>query len=182
MKYLPIPVLLLLFSSFSSQDEKVFRVSDGNVHFLSEAPLEIIKASSTELKGALDTEKGTFAFSVSLKSFEGFNSPLQKVHFNENYIESNRFPATTFAGKLIEKYDLSQDGTYSVRAKGKFTVHGITQERIIKSQVVVKSGKINIQASFTVLLEDHDIEIPKIVFQKIAEEIKVTLEANLQIQ
>ncbi|KAA3624099.1 MAG: YceI family protein [Bacteroidetes bacterium] len=181
MKFLVV-FCLLFFESISPgyEFEKIYRGDNGYVHFVSEAPLEVIEASSRALQGILNTDKGSFAFSVPMKSFEGFNSPLQRVHFNENYLESNQFPNTTFQGKIIEKIDLSVDGAYNIRAKGKLTVHGITKERIIKSKVLVKNGKINIKSNFTVLLEDHDIDIPKIVFQKIAEEIKVDIEINLE--
>lgn len=181
MKFLSVLTLFLFgIIGLGDTEEKIFQGNDGHVHFISEAPLEIIEASSSALQGVLDTDKGTFAFSVPMKSFEGFNSPLQRVHFNENYLESNRYPKTTFQGRIIEKIDLSVDGEYSVRAKGKLTIHGITKERIIKSKVVVKNDNINIQSRFTVMLEDHDIDIPKIVFQKIAEEIKVDIEINLK--
>lgn len=115
-----------------------------------------------------------------MESFEGFNSGLQKEHFNENYIESNKFPEATFNGKIIEDVDLANDGNYTVRAKGNFIIHGVPQERIIKSEVVVKNGKINIISAFSVLLEDHNIPIPKVVKDKLSSEISVQMNCWLE--
>lgn len=156
-----------------------YKISEGTVYFKSDAPLEFIEAESTEIKGLIDVENRTFAFSIPMNSFKGFNSALQREHFNENYLESVRFPNGTFSGKIIEQTDFTKDGEYTVRAKGKLTLHGVEQERIIKSTVKVSDGKIHISSKFTVLLKEHDIDIPRIVFQKIAEEIEVKISATL---
>lgn len=160
-------------------EEKIFRCLTGHIYFRSDAPLEIIEARSQRLRGALNPENQSFAWSVEVRSFEGFNSPLQKEHFNENYLESERFPEATFKGKIIEKIDFSQNGVYSVRAKGKLLIHGVEQERIIKGQMEITGNKLHIEANFTVPLADHNISIPRIVHQKIAQEIMVTVEADL---
>lgn len=154
--------------------------SNGKVQFSSEAPLELIKAVSDKLKGAIDRSKNTFAFAVEINTFKGFNGELQREHFHENYMETELFPTASFAGKIIEQVDFSVNETFEVRAKGLFTVHGVAKERIIKGTLVVKDGTISIKASFTVRLEDHDIKVPKIVYEKIAEEIKV--EINIQFK
>ena len=158
----------------------IYTVDKGQVSFTSEAPLEIIKASSEQLRGAINMDENTFAFVVSTRSFEGFNSPLQKEHFNEKYLESDLYPNTTFTGKMIEKIDFSTPGEYKLRAKGTFTVHGVTQERIIRSTLIIEKKKMYITSSFSVLLADHNISIPKIVSQKIAEEIQVEIRVELE--
>ena len=177
-------LLLFLFSFLSASGQKnstndVYLTQNGQVYFHSDAPLEFIGAKSDLLEGVIDPAKNTFAFQLEISSFEGFNSPLQKVHFNENYLETKRFPKATFSGKIIEKVDLKKDGTYTVRTKGKLVVHGISQERIIKSTVTVTDGVLELKSTFTVLLDEHDIDIPRIVHQKIAEEIKVEITAVL---
>lgn len=169
--------LFLIVPSLVSAQQR-YAIEKGKIYFRSDAPLEMIEAESSELKGAIDNESKAFAFSIPMASFEGFNSPLQKEHFNENYMETTKFPKATFSGRIIETIDLSKDGAYEIRAKGKLNIHGIEQERIIKSNVIVKNGKIAVNADFTVLLEEHGITIPKIVYQKIAGEIKVKIQAN----
>lgn len=160
----------------------VYRGENGEVYFKSDAPLEIIEARSKSLRGLIDPANQTFVWAVEISSFDGFNSPLQREHFNENYLESNRFPRAIFSGKVIEKVDFSKDGTYSVRAKGKLQIHGAEQERIIKGSLERRGNTLRIEASFTVPLNDHNISIPKIVHQKIAEEISVTIKAVLTAQ
>jgi len=158
---------------------QVFNVTKGIVNFRSDAPLELIKASSKEMRGKLDAARKVFAFTVKIKSFEGFNSPLQKEHFNENYLESNQYPDAFFTGKIIEDIDFTKDGTYEVRAKGNLSVHGVQQERIIKSTMIIKDGELKITSSFTVQLSEHNIPIPKVVHEKLASEINVEVTADM---
>lgn len=172
--------LFLSFNSLIAQAGKIFAVRSGKISFQSEAPFETITASSKDIKGLLEIEKKLFAFKVRMESFEGFNSGLQKEHFNENYVESNKFPEATFTGKIIEDTDLAKDGIYTIRAKGNFIIHGVSQERIIKSDVTVKNGKITLQSAFSVLLEDHNIPIPKVVKDKLSSEIKVQVNCQLE--
>lgn len=169
-----------MFSPIAAQER--YRTEEGRAHFKSDAPLELIEAASNELRGIIDPGERTFAFSVRILSFQGFNSPLQREHFNENYLDSERYPAASFSGKIIEKTDLSRPGEYTVRAKGKLNIHGVERERIIKSTVISDGDTLRLRAFFTVLLEEHDIAIPKVVYQKIAEEIEVTVEAALTKQ
>jgi hypothetical protein len=175
-----ISIMTLNISSLLAQGGNIFSTTSGKISFQSDAPFELIKASSKDLKGLLDVSKKTFAFKVRMETFEGFNSALQREHFNENYIESDKFPEASFDGKIIEDVDLTKEGTYTVRAKGNFSIHGVSQERIIKSDVVVKDGKINIHSAFSVLLSDHNIPIPKVVKDKLSEDIKVDVTTTLQ--
>jgi polyisoprenoid-binding protein YceI len=173
-------ISLLLSCTVVAQAGKIFSVKSGKISFESEAPFETIRASSSDVKGLLEIEKKLFAFKVRMESFEGFNSSLQREHFNENYIESDKYPEAVFNGKIIEDVDLFKDGMYTVRAKGNFTLHGISQERIIKSDITVKKGKIMITCAFTVLLEDHNIPIPKVVKDKLSSEIDVQVNCQLE--
>jgi hypothetical protein len=147
--------------------------------FTSNAELELIKASSNKVQGLIDPASNTFAFSVDAISFEGFNSRLQRDHFNEKYMESDRFPKARFSGKIIEPIDFSIDGSYDVRAKGDLEIHGQKQTRIIKAKVTIASGILSIESRFVVPLADHNISIPAIVSQKIATEIEVEFNATM---
>ncbi|MBL7829369.1 MAG: YceI family protein [Saprospiraceae bacterium] len=155
----------------------VYKCENGKVLLHSDASLEVIQARCNKLKGVIDPVNQTFAWSVEVRFFEGFNSPLQREHFNENYMETGKYPKASFSGKIIEKTDFSQPGLKIIRAKGKLNIHGVEQERILKCQVENKGGQLFIKAEFTVPVADHNIAIPKIVHQKIAEEIKVTVDA-----
>lgn len=157
-----------------------FFTSSGNVSFTSEAPLELIRASSDKMRGLIDTDKKTFAFRVTYRSFEGFNSGLQREHFNEKYMESEKYPEAFFNGTIPENIDFSKDGTYSVEVKGKLNIHGVEKERMIKSSLTISSEQIQVQSKFTVLLDDHNIKIPKVVTQKIATEIYIEINADMK--
>lgn len=170
-------ILVIFFLHSNSQ--QLYEVKNGNISFTSDAALEIIEAESNDLKGLLKIDDRTFAFRVAMISFEGFNSSLQRTHFNENYLESAKFPYTIFEGKIIEEVDLSSPGTHLIRGKGKFTCHGVEQERIVKCKINITSDKIKIISQFTVFLEDHNIKIPSVVNQKIAEEILVKIDIEL---
>lgn len=158
----------------------LYEIQSARASFISEAPLEIIKAENTEVSGLIDFEQRTFVIQVKNKGFQGFNSPLQQEHFFENYLETHKFLKSSFKGKLIDLVDLNQPGTYDIRAKGMLDIHGVSQERIIKVQLQVGKQQIQFKSVFSVLLADHQISIPRIVYQKIAEEIKVTVNGNLQ--
>lgn len=178
MKFLKLLLLGILVSFMSlAQSVNKYMLKQGNIVFKSEAPLELIQAKSNELRGLILTDDLSYAFTVSNSSFKGFNSALQEEHFNENYMESSKYPRSSFKGKIVDPIDLSKDGKYEVRAKGKLQIHGVEKDRIIKSTVEVKGNIITISSKFVVLLEDHDITIPKVVHQKIAEEINVEVKA-----
>lgn len=180
-KYL-YTVLLLLFLNIPvlGQSSTVFSTRNGRAYFLSDAPLEMISATSNALIGVLNVEDRRFSFSIPVNSFEGFNSSLQQTHFNEDYLETDIYPQATFKGKIIEEVDLGVAGQYTIRAKGKLDIHGLDNDRIIRCDVRVESGQIVVKARFTVFLDDHDIKIPSIVNQKIAEEIQVEIDFVMQ--
>lgn len=178
-KPLILVLLLVMLCSNAYAPQQVFAVSTGSISFRSDAPMELIKASSNQLKGIFNAEKKQFAFTINANSFKGFNSPLQEEHFNENYLETDKYPRASFEGKIIEDIDMQRDGMYNIRAKGNLTVHGVVQERIIKCDIVIKNGVVSIKSNFTVLLADHNITIPKVVHEKLASEIKVEVKADL---
>ena len=173
--------LLLLPLAFcaSAQRKMLYEVKTGSIDFDSNAPQELIHASSPKLRGILDVSKKTFAFKIPIVSFQGFNSPLQREHFNENYMESDLFPEATYTGKIIEDIDFSKDGKYQVRTKGKLRIHGIEQERIIRSDISIKGQRITVFSAFIVSLSDHNIKIPRVVYDKLAPDINVTVQASL---
>jgi len=183
MKYKKLTLvvgLIILWYTTYSQD--IFTTKTGTINFVSDAPLEVIKASSNKMAGVIKTSDKSFLFSMDIKTFQGFNSTLQRTHFNENYMESGKYPKATFEGKIIEDINFNENGSYTVRAKGKITIHGVSQQRIIKSKLIIGNKTLKISSDFTVLLKDHKIQIPTVVYQKLAEEIKVNISAELSPQ
>jgi hypothetical protein len=170
--------ITILICSFQNKPV-IYTCKNGQASFLSDAPLELIKASTKSLSGVINLSDRSFSFLIPTKTFEGFNSGLQRTHFNEDYMESDMYPNSTFKGKIIEEVELTKPGTYQIRAKGKMNIHGVENDRIVKCDLVVGENKIDVKANFTVFLDDHNITIPSIVNQKIAEEIKLEVTLTL---
>jgi hypothetical protein len=181
MKLSAFLILMLYCTGASGQDEDagLYRTFDGYAKITSDAPLEFISAESHVLKGILNPAGQTFAFQLDVNSLKGFNSELQQEHFYENYMETEIYPTAEFSGKIVEKIDFGSTGNYTIRAKGILDIHGVAQERIINCRLTINNGEVKAGAEFMVSLADHNITIPKLVYQKIAEEIKVTINVTL---
>lgn len=177
-----IALVLLLCVEADALGQGKFAITRSVMSFTSDAELEVIQASSEKVQGLIDPAGNTFAFTVEVKTFQGFNSALQREHFNDKYMESDKFPRARFSGKIIEPIVFTSDGAYDVRAKGELDIHGQKQIRIIKAHVVIKNGAIEIDSRFFVPLSDHNISIPTIVNQKIASEIEVDFTATMSMQ
>jgi hypothetical protein len=178
MKHI-ILFLIFLIVMCPAWAQKKLTIEKGEIGFVSNAELELIKAHSNAVRGLVDTATNQFAFSVDIKTFQGFNSALQREHFMDSYMEIERYPKAEFSGKIIEQIDFFTDGVYEVRAKGDLNIHGQKQIRIIRVKLIIKSGRIGIESNFIVPLSDHNISIPKLVNQKIATEIEVSFKATM---
>lgn len=179
-------IFMLLFLFFyalrvNCQPVGKYAIVNGTIEFTSKANLETIKANSNELKGLIDPVSHSVAFRVANNSFLGFNSQLQHDHFNENYMETDLFSNCTFKGKIIDEVNFNKDGVYPVRVKGVLNIKGVGQEMIIKGVIYVKGNELFLTSEFIVSLSDHDIRIPRIVQQKIAPEIGVSLTAKMKV-
>ena len=102
-------------------------------------------------------------------------------HFNENYMESEKFPTATFKGKIDGNYDLTKDGFYMVKAIGEMTIHGEVQQVVLPVKMSVIGGKTAFESSFPIKLVDYKITIPTVVFNKIAEQLDVKVSASLEL-
>lgn len=173
-------LLFMLPGHIMAQEGRLYIASQSQVEFVSDAPLELIEATNEQVLGALNIDDRSFAFRVPSRDFQGFNTSLQKTHFNDEFMESELYPYSSFNGKIIEEVDLSVPGRYTVRAKGKLNIHGLEHDRIIRCKLNVTESTIAATAEFTVFLDDHNIKIPSILNQKIAEEIKVILNISLK--
>lgn len=173
-------VPLLLMAGRLSAQRTICTLKKGHVAFTSDAPMERITAANDATEGVLDIHERDFAVRVPMRWFKGFNSPLQQEHFYENYVRTGDFPNAIFEGRIIEAVDLSVQGTYSVRAKGRLTIHGVPQERIIPCAITVDAGGIRVTSAFDVALADHGIRIPRVVHQKLAPETRVEVDLRFE--
>ncbi len=171
-------VFLLLGSAAFSQN---FVTKTGHIKFYSETPIETIEANNHAVNSALNPKTGEFVFKVLMKSFE-FEKALMQEHFNENYVESDKFPNAIFNGKVanVADIDFSSDGSYDASIKGDLTIHGVTKAVEEKGTFIVKNGKIQGVSVFNVLLDDYEIKVPGAVKQQISESIEVSVDIMLE--
>ncbi|HEV7378934.1 MAG TPA: YceI family protein [Dyadobacter sp.] len=178
MTTLAAGMLWLVPAAELAAQSSVYSTSSGTTRFSSKTPMEDINAENEMTQAIFNTATGEIAIRVNMKDFS-FENKLMQEHFNENYMETSKYPVATFSGKLGKSIDISRDGEYEVSASGKFTVHGVTQNRTLDGKIKIEAGKILITSAFQVALADHKIEIPKIVFVKIAQQIQVNARYTL---
>ncbi|MDB5120352.1 MAG: YceI family protein [Sphingobacteriales bacterium] len=170
-------LFLSLFLFAFQEKQNIFLSNAIETGIYSEAPLENIAAISKKGISVYNIEKGEIQFNIPIKSLK-FKKSLMEEHFNENYMESDKYPFAKFKGKVNQAIDLSKNGEYPVTVSGDLDVHGVKKQRTINGTIKVNNGSISVFSKFDVLCKDHDIKIPQLVFQKIAETIQVTISGN----
>lgn len=171
-------IIMLLSATYSISAQKYIS-KNGHVWFYSHTPVEDIKAHNRQVVSILDTEDGTIQFSMLIKSFE-FKIALMQEHFNENYMESDKFPKAGFKGKIenLSEIDFKKEGTYPAEVKGDLTIHGVTNPVSTSGTLTVSGNNIITKAKFIVIPKDYDIEIPSVVENKIAKKIEVNVDVT----
>jgi len=170
-------ILVLIFLNALSAavfSQTIFMTRNGQISFFSKTPMENIEGVNNEVTSMLDTGKGDLVFAILIKSFH-FEKALMEEHFNENYMESNKFPKATFQGKVsnLTSINFSKDGTYEASIEGDLTLHGIKQPHKATGTLTVSKGKITGVSNFTIKLSDYKIEIPSLVADKISPTIEI---------
>lgn len=178
-KTLVLAGILVLSASVKAQDK--YFTKTGKIEFSSKASMEDIDARNKTVSAILDTKTGVLFFSAVMKSFE-FPKALMQEHFNENYVESDKFPKAEFKGQVSNNSEVnySKDGTYPVKVKGKLTIHGVTKDVETTGTLKVYSGKVDASSVFNILLSDYNVKIPSIVKDKISNSIKITVDCKLE--
>ncbi len=175
-------LFILLFSGiFSGAFAQKWGTRAGQVEFFSQTPLENIEARNKAVSAVVDAATGAVAVSLQVRDFK-FERALMEAHFNENYLESDRFPKAGFRGTIqnLKALDWGQNGVYQVTVSGNLTIHGVTQQVTAPVQLLVKDGKAAVTGTFPVRLADYNIKIPTLVAAQIAESVSVLLLIVLQ--
>lgn len=146
----------------------------GQVSFFSTTPIEDIEARTQQVAAVLDLGTGQLAFSLLVKSFV-FKRTLMQEHFNENYIESDKYPKATFAGRLVgfDAAALATAGPHPAQVEGDLTLHGVTHRVQVPATLELKAGQLLATATFPVASADYNIEIPLLVRDNIAKMMSV---------
>jgi len=170
-------VILALLASINVAAAPKLVSKTGHVWFYSHTPVEDIEAHNRQSVSILNTETGEIQISILIKSFE-FKVALMQEHFNENYMESSKFPKSSFKGNIVhlDKVDFTKDGTYTSDVAGDLTIHGVVKKVTTSGTFEVKDGKVTAKAKFIVSPKDYEIVIPSLVESKIAKEIEITVE------
>jgi polyisoprenoid-binding protein YceI len=179
--YNKLIVLVLGFGCLNlTASAQKFTTEKTFVSFFSHAAIEDIKAENTKTAGVFNSATGDIAFSVPIKEYE-FEKSLMKEHFNEKYLETEKYPKSTFQGK-VSGYDANATGTQNVTSKGKLTIHGVTQEVEIPGTIEKEGDKLLMKSKFIVKLADYKIAIPQLLWQNIAEQVEVTADFTFKPQ
>jgi len=161
--------LLILPASVFSQ---TYITRNGNIQFKSKTPLEDIYAENRQVYAVIDVPKKNLAFTCLVKGFL-FKKELMQQHFNENYVESDRYPKANFIGSYTGEVDTKKDGIYAVEVQGKLYLHGVTQQIVVPASIEVSNKKLIGTADFKLTPADFNIKIPSLVKDKIAKQIDV---------
>jgi polyisoprenoid-binding protein YceI len=178
---IPRILIIILLAVFQQLNAQKFISKNGHIWFYSHTPLEDIEAHNRQVASILDASTGEIAFNLLVKSFE-FKVALMQEHFNENYMESDKYPKSTFKGKItnLDKIDFKKDGTYQAMVSGDLTIHNVTRQVSTQGTVEVKGGSVTARAGFTVSPKDYGIAIPSLVENKIAREIEINVDVTYQ--
>lgn len=175
------PLLAFLLFSTAGNAQDRFFTKTGKIDFYSKAPLEDIEAKNKTVTAVLDTKTGAMQFEVQMKGFE-FEKKLMQEHFNENYVESGKYPKAGFKGAVVNNSTVNykKEGTYNVNVKGQLTIHGVTKEVQAPGTIKVNGGKIDAASTFNIQLSDYNISIPSVVKDKVSNSIKISVDTKLE--
>jgi polyisoprenoid-binding protein YceI len=177
MKQLLIAILIL--TSFTVKAQNVYFTKTGHVYFMSHTDAIDIDGNNNQVNSFFNIDNGEIVFQLLIKSFK-FTLATAEEHFNETYMESDKFPKASFKGVVVNKDELklNVNGTYKAKVKGELTIHGVTKTIEQEGTITVKEGKINAVSAFKINIDDYAIKVPKLVDDRVAKivDVKIDLE------
>jgi hypothetical protein len=182
MKRIMIFLVIIMTLSLTSNGQ-VYFTKNASISFFSKAILENIQADNNQVISVLNIQTGVIQFSLLNNAFH-FPKAKMEEDFNEDYIESDKYPRSTFKGIItdISKINFIVNGTWRVNVNGDLMIHGVKKNITLWGTITVKDGKISAAASFKIIVKDYDINIPSIVANKIAENIDISVFCNYEIK
>jgi polyisoprenoid-binding protein YceI len=176
-----IIAMALMVSALAVSAQGKYFTKTGKIDFFSNAALEDIEAKNKTVTAVIDSKSGAIQFAVQMKGFE-FAKQLMQQHFNENYVESDKYPKGEFKGTITNNSDInySKDGTYSSKVKGKLTIHGVTKDVETTGTIRINGGILDATSSFNILVSDYKISIPAVVKDKISNSIRITVNCRME--
>lgn len=172
-------LFFILFTAIcinTSYAQEKYLTKSGLITFFSHSPVEDIKADNKQVLSIIDTSNGKIAIAILMKSFS-FEKSLMQEHFNENYVESDKYPKATFKGN-INNFENLTEGKQTITILGKLTIHGATKEIEITADADWTKSLISLTGDFNIDIADYNIDIPSVVKNNIAKSIKVSFNLN----
>jgi hypothetical protein len=179
MKKILSTFVLILMSHFAIAQDKIL-TKTGQITFEASVPsFEEVKATNKLSACVLNTKTGDIASVAMIKSFK-FKSSLMQEHFNENYIESDKYPKAIFKGK-IENFDISkltaQKQEFTIN--GTIDLHGKSKNISVIAKISKNENITNIVSTFTLNTDDFNIDLPFLISSKVSKKVQVNLDYKL---
>jgi polyisoprenoid-binding protein YceI len=170
----------LFIASVAAFSQDRFYTKTAKVTFYSKAPLEDFDAKNKSAVCVLDTKTGSLQFTTLIKGFEFENEEMQE-HFNDHYLESDKFPKAEFKGQVVNNgaVNYKKEGSYPVQVKGQLTMHGVTKDVATNGTIKVDGEGVKAASTFTVKVADYGVKVPSLVKDKIAKDVKIVVDAKL---
>lgn len=173
---------VLIVSVFACQGyAQIYKAKEGGteISFYSKAPLEDIEATNKGGIVVMNTASNDVQVRITMQNFK-FKNALMEEHFNENYVESQKYPNAIFKGKINEKIDFSADGEHKVTVSGKMEIHGVTKEETYPGTISKKGNEITIHCKFKIKVAEYNIQVPSLYVKNIAEVVDVDVNSVLE--
>jgi polyisoprenoid-binding protein YceI len=181
MKKMFLALVILAFSQVAMAQSK-FGTKTGKISFHSDSSMEKIEATNAQAACVIDPASSKVEFMALVQAFQ-FEKALMQEHFNENYMESTKFPKASFKGSIVDpsQVNFSTPGTYKCTVAGDLTIHGVAKPMKASAVITVKAdGSLNTTCNFNVLCSDHNIVIPALVKDNISNNIEIKVNADLR--
>jgi polyisoprenoid-binding protein YceI len=172
--------IVFFCSLMYTMNAQTYLAKNVSVRIFSAATIENIEANTTIASCAFNAKSNKIIMKVPIKAFK-FEKALMQEHFNENYLESEKYPTAQFEGVMLDMPNMYNSGDYTIRLKGRLTLHGVTIEREVSAKLNVKDGDVKGTAVFKIKCKDYKIPIPKVVAKNIAEEIEISVVAEFKM-
>lgn len=181
MKLSNLSLLFFVFCFFLTVKSQIYSAKQNatEVYFLSEAPLENIEAINKGGVIVLNSTNNQVQARITIMNFK-FKNALMEEHFNENYMESNKYPHAFFKGKIKEAIDYSKDAEIDVTLEGELEIHGVKKQVELPAKINIKGKEIGVFSKFNVKVADYNIKVPSLYVKNIAEEVVVTIKSTLE--
>lgn len=168
----------ILLATVTVKAQGIYISRNTTISFYSSAPIEDIKAESKTAVSAMNSQTGEIFFKVLINSFQ-FRKSLMQEHFNEDYLQSDKYPTAEFKGKIVKgNFDPAKSGTYQTEVQGTLTIHNVAKQYTVPATFDVSRRRIDSKSVFYVKLADHGIRIPRLLTENLADSVQVTVTAQ----